>query len=417
MGERRENHAGTRPRRRKDGRYVVQVMLAGKRHAVYGASAEAARKKAKALVRAHESGVDLGGASTPLAEFLTNWLRTVVKRRREGTYLSYETAVRVHILPHPARRPLGELPIGKIRPADIEEWIADRHAAGLAPYTVWRLHAVLRAGLNRAVKGDPPILVRNPASVVDAVEHDQDEIQPLSAAQARLVLAATADTPDHAFYAVALSLGLRQGELLGLRWASGANDPGVDLDRGEVRVYQQLQRGRLAPLKRTWHRRILPLSPWLVAVLERHGQLLAVQRQLAGQKWREQGLVFPTRFGTPQRAGNNWRSWKRLQQRLELGEHTVHDLRHTCATLALQAGLPLWKVSKMLGHRDIAITLRVYGHLTPEGREDVAQRMEQVLGPQVQTTAVELRSADGAGQPERIDFEIAGALLGAPGGE
>jgi integrase len=193
---------------------------------------------------------------------------------------------------------------------------------------------------------------------------------------------------DHALYAVALGLGLREGELLGLRWAGSINDPGIDLEHGEVRVYQQLQFGRLVQLKRSWHRRVLPLSPWLVTVLERHATLLAVERQLAGQKWREHGLVFASQVGTPRKAGNLWLSWKRLQKRLGLGEHTFHDLRHTFATLALHAGVPLWKVSKLLGHRDITITLRVYGHLTPEGREDVAGRMEEALGPRAEETAV-----------------------------
>ena len=96
-------------------------------------------------------------------------------------------------------------------------WIADRLGAGLAPYTVWRLHATLRAGLNRALKADPPILARNPASLVDPIQYELEEIDPLSALDARRVLQATQETPEHALYAVALGLGLREGELLGPR--------------------------------------------------------------------------------------------------------------------------------------------------------------------------------------------------------
>ena len=196
-----------------------------------------------------------------------------------------------------------------------------------------------------------------------------------------------------------------------------------------MRVYQQLQFGRLVQLKRSWHRRVLPLSPWLVAVLERHRTLLETERQLAGQKWREHGLVFPSQVGTPRKAGNLWLSWKRLQKRLGLGEgtprdasgsrgspHTFHDLRHTFATLALHAGVPLWKVSKLLGHRDISITLRVYGHLTPEGREDVAGRMEEVLGPRVEETAVRTAVRMFEDRLEGAVFEMGTAPLGVPGG-
>lgn len=70
------------------------------------------------------------------------------------------------------------------------------------------------------------------------------------------------------------------------------------------------------------------------------------------------------------------------------GDHTFHDVRHTAATLALQTGVPLWKLSKMLGHRDVSITLRVCGHLTPKGREDIAGGIEQVLGPRDQSNVV-----------------------------
>lgn len=415
-GPRRANHEGTQPRQRKDGRWVVQVMLDGSRKNVYGKTAQEARKAAQKAVKDHDRGLDAMGAATPLGEFLTEWLETTVKRKREGTYLSYRKAVRNHIIPHPSAKPLGKIPLGKLTKVDIDRWIADRRPL-LAPYTLWQLHAVLRAGLNRAVKCEPPILARNPASLVDPIEHDDGEIEPLLATEARRVLGATEGTTAHAFYAVALGLGLREGELLGLCWADRANDHGIDLGRGEIRLYQQLQRGKLTPLKRTWHRRILPLSPWLIAVLERHQDLLRDQCALAGDKWREHGLVFPSAVGTPQRAANLWRSWKRLLKRLELEDHTVHDLRHTFATLALQAGVPLWKVSKMLGHRDISITLRVYGHLTPEGRDELSERMEGVLGPRIEATAVKtaVRMLGTERNGAMSDLEM--APFGVPGGK
>lgn len=413
---RRANHEGTVPRLRKDGRWMVNVMLGGDFRSAYGKTAAEARRNAKRLVESHQAGADTEGAKTPLAAFLNKWLETSVRRRRENTYLSYEIAVRVHIIPHPAERPLGGIALGKLHKDDIEAWIEDRRAV-VAPYTLWRLHAILRAGLNRAVKCEPPILRRNPASMVEAIEHDDDEIDPLTAVEARKVLVSTEGTPAHALYAVALGLGLREGEILGLRWADRANDPGIDLDRGEVRVYQQLQHGRLAQLKRSWHRRVLPLSPWLVAVLDRHRDLLADQRQLAGGKWREHGLVFPSQVGTPQRAANVWMSWKRLLKRIEIGDHTVHDLRHTFATLALDAGVPLWKVSKMLGHRDITITLKTYGHLTHEGREDVAERMEGMLAPRLHTTKVKTKVNILSGTPNEATSELEMTPFVLPVGE
>jgi integrase len=414
MSRRRANHEGSKPGRRADGRWVVHVMLAGARRSFYGTTAGEARKFAQEAVRDHDRGLDVLTARTRLEDYLQEWLATVVSRRRDNTYRSYEIAVRVHIVPHPANAPLGDIPLGKIRTSHVDAWLVDRQDAGLAPYTVWRLHAVLRAALNRAVRRDPPILARNPASFVDAIDVDRKEIEPLSAQEAREVLAATAGTVDHLLYALDLSLGLRIGELLAVRWAERANDGGIDLERGEVRVYEQLQHGGFAPLKRSWHRRVLRLSPWLLAMLHSHAELLRERRMLAGDKWREHGLVFPSEVGTPRSAPNVWLSWKRLQRRLGLPDHTFHDLRHTAATLALQAGVPLWKVSKMLGHRDLATTARIYAHLTPEGREEVAERMQEVL-------------TDGAAWPTVVktvvkshELPAAGAILNlekVPGGE
>jgi integrase len=165
------------------------------------------------------------------------------------------------------------------------------------------------------------------------------------------------------------------------------------------------------PLKRTWHRRTLMLSPWLVEVLEAHARLLADVRQLAGQKWRENDLLFPSEVGTPQRAANVWLSFQRLLRRAGLKPMKFHNLRHTAASLALQADVPMWKVSKMLGHRDITTTFRIYSHLTPEGREDVAERMEQVLRPAKTGVKTGVKHVESASNGPLLNLEK------VPGGE
>ncbi len=127
-----------------------------------------------------------------------------MRHKRDNTYRSYEVAVRVHIVPHPLNRPLGKIPIGKLRPAHVDAWIADRRSTGMATTTLWRIHAILRAGLQRAVKAD--ILVKNPASQVDAIHVDDEEVQTLSQADARRILAATDGSVHYALYAMDLSL-------------------------------------------------------------------------------------------------------------------------------------------------------------------------------------------------------------------
>lgn len=377
---RRGYHEGTRGQR-PDGRFFNAVRLGGRRKYFYGRTQAEADKQAREARRKFEQGLRADGGDRLLADYLADWLETVVRHKRPNTYTNYEVAVRVHIAPRPASRPLGRLRLAQLQPEHIEAWLADRLDAGLRPTTVRRLHAVLRAALNRAVRAD--LIARNPAARAEPVHVDEEEVQPLSAEAARLVLAATRGRRDHALYAVALSSGLRIGELLGLRWRD------VELEERQLRVRSQMQSGRISPLKQTWHRRSITLSAWLVTVLEAHADLLRERRRAAGGRWVERDLVFPTERGTPQRASNTWAAWQRLQRKLGLEPTKFHNLRHTAASLALQAGVPLWKVSKMLGHRDVAITFRVYSHLTPEGQEDIAERMEGVLAREPRPRAVD----------------------------
>jgi integrase len=147
----------------------------------------------------------------------------------------------------------------------------------------------------------------------------------------------------------------------------------------QVRVAEQLQHGRLVPLKRGASRRVLRLRPWLVDLLRKHQEHLDSLRLKAGQHWRDHGLVFPSSHGTPRRNTNVWRGWKRLLKRAGLPDYKFHELRHTAASLALSEGASLFHVSRMLGHSSIAITADTYGHWTDEGREDVATRLERAI--------------------------------------
>lgn len=370
---RRGNHEGTRGVK-ADGRFYNAVRLGGRRRYFYGRSQPEADRKARAARVEFERGADLSGGDQLLSEYLRTWLDQVVRHKRPNTFTNYEVAVRLHIAPRPPERPLGKLRLGQIRPQHIEAWIADRRQA-MAPATLARMVAILSAALNRAVRGD--LILRNPVSRVDPIHVDEEEVRPLSAEAARAILSATRGQVDHALYAVALGTGLRLGELLGLRWAD------IDMEARQLRVRHQMQHGKPSPLKQTGHRRSISLSPWLMSVLQDHAALLKVGRQAAGQKWRECGLVFPTEHGTPQRAANTWLAWQRLQQRLGMEPTKFHNLRHTAASLALQAGVPLWKVSRILGHKNVAVTFRVYSHLSPEGQEDIAERMEGILSPRV----------------------------------
>lgn len=381
LGIRRENRAGSRGQR-KDGRYYHAVWVDGKRRWFYGATQAEADQAAINLLKAREQGIDLDGAATPLGTYMRWWIETVIRvRRDESTYRSYQSTLRAYVLPHA----IALAPLSKLTRSKVESWLGDllvqpRQQKGgangdqpISPVTVDRVHTTLRSCLRRAVRDK--LLAENPAGGIESFARDEDyeEVDPLSAEEAHTLLAAVEGTIHEAFYGIMLSFGLRQGEALGLCWQD------VDADRRLLHIRSQLQRGKIVALKRGWHRRTLSLAPAHVALLERHADRLRDLAALAGEAWVEHGLVFPTIKGTPQRAGNNWLSWKRQCERLGLPDRKLHALRHTAASLALDAGVPLWEVSKMLGHKSLQTTADIYGHLVPEGRERIAEVMSGVL--------------------------------------
>jgi integrase len=391
-----------------------------KRQALYGTTRAEAAQKLNKVLRDRDLGVQpiaSDGARTTVKAWLEQWLEDVVKRStRPNTYLNYEQSVRVHIVPT-----LGAKRLGALRRRDVDAWIAERARSGLSPRTIHRLWAVLHSALEHAVRNDR--LATNPASRATLPRVERDEPRTLSRDDIRQLLAALAHEDDAALYALELTTGLRQGELLGLRWAHVETETGLDLERAEVRVSEQMQHGELAPLKRGASRRVLRLRRWLVEMLHAHQDRQADAQLLAAQRWQDRGPVFPSRRGTRRSAGNMWLSWKRLLKRAGLPDFKFHELRHTAASLALSEGASLFHVSRMLGHGSISITADTYGHWTDEGREDVAARLEHALGfgampaSVVESVATTIGYHWSPGALPEADFENEMVGSGVPGGE
>jgi integrase len=158
---------------------------------------------------------------------------------------------------------------------------------------------------------------------------------------------------------VALYLGLRRGELLGLRWAD------VDLDIGRLEVVQTLQRvdGRLQFVRPKTRRseRTIPLPPVVVSALREHRARQAKERLAAGRCWTDSGLVFTSRVGTPLEPDNLRRSWYEVRKVLD-EPLRLHDLRHTCVTLLLEAGVAPHIVQEIAGHSALDVTMTIYAH-------------------------------------------------------
>src|SRR5262249_44924166 len=160
-----------------------------------------------------------------VGDWLTHWLAVAVKppARRLNTYLGYEARVRLDLIPA-----LGHHRLAQLQPAHVEQWLRDARAGHLGPRTIQYAHAVLRTAREHALRQG--LVYRNVAKLVEGIRAPRAEVQPLEPETVNAVLAAAAGDPLEAFYVLAITTGLRRGELLGLQWAD------VDLDAGELRV-------------------------------------------------------------------------------------------------------------------------------------------------------------------------------------
>jgi len=343
-----------------------------------------AKKERRDLQAKRDQGVNVGAAKGwTVGAWCTHWVETAVRdQRSEGTYASYESDIRLHI----ANSPIGRRSLGKLAPPEIRSWLALLIERNLGAGSRRRVLTVLRKALQMAVRDG--LISRNVASkeFVDAPKVRKGRATPLSDTQARQLLShsRSATDPNYPMWLIFMHTALREGELLGLRWARGPHEEGVDLDAAVIRVRTQLTRYGSRKLGQTLKReaslRDVPLNVVaLQALRDQHVTVLKLQLA-SGSKWREHNLVFPTRDGLPQRNSNVWLKFKRVLKRAGLPtSFTIHDLRSTAASSLINAGATLYDVSKYLGHSDIQTTANEYGHLFAERRQTLADMLRQQL--------------------------------------
>ena len=247
---------------------------------------------------------------------------------------------------------------------------------GLSPKSVRLVHAVLHRAFKQAVRWR--LINVNPADAVDAPRAERKEFHALDAEEtARLLEAARADRL-HGVYVLAVTCGMRQGELLGLRWAD------VDLDKGALAVRQQVMRiggeWRFSEPKTKAGRRVITLPAVAVSALREHRRRQAEERLRVGPEWHDNGLVFTNRIGNPIEKQNLMRrSFWPLLDRAALPRIRFHDLRHTAATLLLAEGLHPKVVQERLGHSTIAITMDVYSHVGMTLQREAAETLDRLF--------------------------------------
>ena len=269
---------------------------------------------------------------------------------------------------------LGAKRLESLSVADVRCFVAQVEKQTTAA-TARESHKVLRSALTAACREE--LVTRNVATLVEPPRVQSPDLTPWSLDETLAFLAASRRDPLYAAFVLAITMGLRRGEIVGLRWAD------VDLERREIRVRKQRQRvgGELYEddPKGRRRRQTLPLPAMCIAPLRWQRMRQAAQREKAGPDWQESDHVFTTRTGRPIEPRNLYRSFTRVAKNAGLRVIRLHDARHGCATLLTAAGVAPRVVMEILGHSQIAITMNTYAHVVQDTQREAVSHMDRLL--------------------------------------
>lgn len=377
------------------GRVTIGVRDDGRpdRRHVRGKSEAEVTKKVRKLERERESGkVRKPGKAWTVSAWLCHWLENIARPGlRDNSYDAYRVAIERHLIPG-----VGAHRLDKLEPEHLEVLYRKMRKAGSKPGRVHQVHRTIRTALGEAERRGH--LTRNAAALAKPPRLVPEEIEPYSVEEIRLILTAAAERRNSARWAVALALGLRQGEALGLRWED------VDLDAGEVHI----RRGRLRPryahgcpggrcgrqagycpqrrqvreatadTKSYAGRRTIGLPNELVSLLRAHRETQQAECAAARQLWRDEGWVFADEMGEAINPNTDYHHWKRLLTEAGVRSARLHDARHTAATVLLILGVPERAVMGIMGWSTTAMAAR-YQHITDTIRGSVAKQVDGLI--------------------------------------
>ena len=377
------------------GRVTVGIKDDGRpdrRHVMAKTKAEVTAKVRKLEKLRDQGNIPKAGQRYRVETWLTYWVHNVAAPPNvsENAHAGYEVDVRVHLVPG-----VGAHWLDKLAPEHLEKLYAKMMRAGSAPGTAHHVHRTARNALNEAKRrGHIP---QNPALLAKAPKLADDESEPYSVIEVRRLLALVADRRNGPRWVVALALGLRQGETLGLKWEH------VDLDTGLMRIrrnrlrpkyehgcggtcgrkagycpYRRQTRADTGPTKSRAGRRVVGLPEPLIVLLRVHRTNQEAERKAARQLWHEEGWVFATPDGRPLNPNTDYREWKALIEEAGLPERRLHDARHTAATVLAILAVPTPTAMAIMGWSSAEMAAR-YQHVIDSIRKGVADQVGGLL--------------------------------------
>lgn len=340
-----------------------------------------AQKAMNEVIQRRNEGTFVSPSQQTFGAFLEEeWLPAIRSTIRPSTYSSYSMLVSKHVSPALGKEKLQALTPGKLN-ALYSFLLSNGRSdgrGGLSAKTVRNIHVVIRKSLGDAVRWGR--VARNVATFADAPRLRQagdKEMRTWNATELRTFLESISEDRLYAAWFLGAMTGMRRGEILGVRWQD------IDLDSGSLSIRQTLittdYKLTFSSPKTKRSRRQIALDRQTLSVLRAHHKRQLEERMMVGAGYEDSGLAFTVPTGGAVHPDAFSQAFERHVRRAGLPRIRLHDLRHTYATLALAAGIPVKIVSERLGHASIAITLDVYSHVLPGMDEDASQRVADLI--------------------------------------
>jgi integrase len=370
MAKKRANGEGSIFRRR-NGSWRAQLSLNSKR-LTFGSKN---REECQAWLRKMQNQVDQGFtykvSQMTVESFITEWFSTARNALREKIAPQYDRLIQTRIIPH-----LGKILLVNLHLDRVDRFYADLGNEKVGKRSIRYVHSVLHRAMEKAVKMN--YILRNPAHGATLPRIQHFEMQVLDESQVLQFTIAAKDSRNEALYLLAITTGMRQGELFGLKWLD------IEWNKEIIHIRRQVQRVPKRGLifnepKTHAGRRTIRLGQNVLQALRGHKERQIVEKAVAGNYWQDLDLVFPSTRGTPMDQSNLLKDYYNTLKRAGLPRIRFHDLRHTAASLMISHDIPINVVSKILGHSKPSVTLDIYAHVYTGRQDEAAQLMDDLV--------------------------------------
>jgi integrase len=339
-----------------------------------------AEKRLSEMLHQIDTGSFMRPGKTTVKDFLERWLEDYSRNLSPCSSERYRQIVRTHLVPN-----LGNIPLAQLKPEHLQNLYTSMQNSGLSANTARYAHSVIHVALKTALKWG--LIAKNPADAVTTPRIHRHEMQTWDEGEIGQFLEAAKTTPYYAVFYTALFTGMRQSELLGLKWSD------VDLIGSQISVGRGLHHLAdgsfvMTEPKSEKSRRNIALTPSNALLLKQHQEKQRLDRGMIGKRWSNEDLVFSTLEGRALIPEVVTQAWRRLAARAGLKVIRFHDARHTHASLWLKLGIHPKIVQERLGHSSIQMTLDIYSHVAPGLQEAAALRFDDMLAPKKENRVV-----------------------------